>query len=294
MGRWITYSPAQEGEEWQDWLKIIGYFLLLCYLFIGIAIASDIFMNGIEKICGATRTKKIVKEENGVIVVTTKTSQIWNETVANLSLMALGSSAPEILLSAIEITEGLGYHNPGDLGPGTIVGSAAFNLMIISAVCILSLENNATSRIKLYKVFAVTSITSLLAYVWMLVVLDWTSKDEVEVWEAIVTLLFFPGLVLLSYWADQDFCLSNKNRRESMDTVEESPNDAEGRDFYFGDQDHDNLYDADGNYDKNALMNLYNKLNTIADLRPEEIVSILATKYVYNFFYIHPKKLKFD
>ena len=28
------------------------------------------------------------------------TGQVWNDTVANLTLMALGSSAPEILLSA--------------------------------------------------------------------------------------------------------------------------------------------------------------------------------------------------
>lgn len=281
MGKWVGYSPAAEGEEWQDWIKIGCYFLLLCYLFIGIAIASDIFMSGIEKICGATKTKKVVKEEDGVVVITTKTTPVWNETVANLSLMALGSSAPEILLSAIEITEGLRYHNPGDLGPGTIVGSAAFNLMIISAVCILSLANKATSRIKLYKVFAVTSITSLLAYVWMLVVLDWISKDEVEMLEAILTLVFFPALVLLAYWADQDFCCGRKKRRGSTDSDDPSAHTIfDGRDFYFGDHDHDNLYDADGNYDRNALVNLYNKLNAIADLRPEEIVSILATKYV--------------
>lgn len=29
---------------------------------------------------------------------------VWNETVANLTLMALGSSAPEILLSVIQTT----------------------------------------------------------------------------------------------------------------------------------------------------------------------------------------------
>lgn len=28
---------------------------------------------------------------------------MWNETVSNLTLMALGSSAPEILLSVIEV-----------------------------------------------------------------------------------------------------------------------------------------------------------------------------------------------
>ena len=47
--------------------------------------------------------------------------------------MALGSSAPEILLSVVE-TFGAGF-KAGDLGPSTIVGSAAFNLFIIIAIC---------------------------------------------------------------------------------------------------------------------------------------------------------------
>ena len=60
--------------------------------------------------------------------------KVWNETVANLSLMALGSSAPEILLSVVEIWA-KGFR-AGDLGPGTIVGSAAFNLFMIIGLCI--------------------------------------------------------------------------------------------------------------------------------------------------------------
>jgi solute carrier family 8 (sodium/calcium exchanger) len=47
--------------------------------------------------------------------------------------MVLGSSAPEILLSVIEII-GDGFE-AGSLGPGTIVGSAAFNFFIIIAIC---------------------------------------------------------------------------------------------------------------------------------------------------------------
>lgn len=47
--------------------------------------------------------------------------KVWNETVANLTLMALGSSAPEILLSIIEIAKN--DFKAGDLGPGTIVGT---------------------------------------------------------------------------------------------------------------------------------------------------------------------------
>jgi len=45
--------------------------------------------------------------------------------------MALGSSAPEIMLNVLDIL--LGDFYLGDLGPSTIVGSAAFNLFVILA-----------------------------------------------------------------------------------------------------------------------------------------------------------------
>lgn len=41
-----------------------------------------------------------ITKPNGETTVTTV--RVWNETVSNLTLMALGSSAPEILLSVIE------------------------------------------------------------------------------------------------------------------------------------------------------------------------------------------------
>lgn len=76
--------------------------------------------------------------------------RVWNDTVANLTLMALGTSAPEILLACIEI---IGHNfTSGELGPGTIVGSAAFNLLIITAVCIISIPGVEGRRIRLIKV----------------------------------------------------------------------------------------------------------------------------------------------
>ncbi|OQR66980.1 sodium/calcium exchanger 1-like [Tropilaelaps mercedesae] len=66
--------------------------------------------------------------------------RVWNETVSNLTLMALGSSAPEILLSVIEIYAE--NFEAGDLGPGTIVGSAAFNLFVIIAICVWSVPSS--------------------------------------------------------------------------------------------------------------------------------------------------------
>jgi hypothetical protein len=39
--------------------------------------------------------------------------KVWNDTIANLSLMALGSSAPEILLSVIGVVTALGEEADG-------------------------------------------------------------------------------------------------------------------------------------------------------------------------------------
>ena len=80
------------------------------------------------------------------VCVCVRACQIWNDTVANLTLMALGSSAPEILLSCIEII-GRGFR-AGDLGPGTIVGSAAFNLFCITGFCVIGVPTPETRRIE--------------------------------------------------------------------------------------------------------------------------------------------------
>ncbi|CAF3909684.1 unnamed protein product, partial [Rotaria sp. Silwood1] len=68
----------------------------------------------------------------------------------NLTLMALGSSSPEILLSIIEIVGN--RFEAGELGPGTII-----------------------------------------------------SKDVVDLWEAVITFLLFPVVVLLAYMAEKNF-----------------------------------------------------------------------------------------
>merc|ERR1719162_2463040 len=97
-------------------------------------------MTGIETI---TSKKTLVKHKRTERMVTVL---VWNSTVANLTLMALGSSAPEILLSLIESLL-LEFYS-GELGPSTIVGSAAFNLFTIIAVCIISIPSYEVRRIR--------------------------------------------------------------------------------------------------------------------------------------------------
>lgn len=174
------------------------YFFLLAYLFIGVSIISDRFMAAIEVITSQEREVKIRKAtgDHQIVVV-----RLWNETVANLTLMALGSSAPEILLSVIEIYAK--DFEAGDLGPGTIVGSAAYNLFVIIAICVLVIPNGEVRKIKHLRVFFVTSTWSVFAYVWLYIILAVISPAVVDVWEALLTFSFFPATVLSAYAADR-------------------------------------------------------------------------------------------
>merc|ERR1712198_329665 len=132
----------------------------------------------------------------GIIIV-----KVWNETVANLSLMALGSSAPEILLSVIEIWAK--DFKAGDLGPGTIVGSAAFNLFMIIGLCMYVIPDDEIRKIKHLRVFFVTATWSVFAYVWLYLILGAISYGVVESWEGILTFLFFPATVYTAFVADR-------------------------------------------------------------------------------------------
>ena len=121
------------------WIMGPSYLIFLGWLFMGIAISADIFMEAIEVITSQTTTITVIDPD-------TQSYQqmevvVWNPTLANLTLMAFGSSAPEIILSILEAVKDLGKP-AGDLGPSTIVGSAAFNLLVISAVSIIAIGDS--------------------------------------------------------------------------------------------------------------------------------------------------------
>ena len=118
----------------------VFYALALIYLFMGIGVVSDIFMDSIGII--TSQSFNIVEKDEEGNPIGSKKVLVWNSTMANLTLMALGSSAPEILLAVIETSGNLGQC-PGELGPSTIVGSAAFNLLIISAASIWAVNEKS-------------------------------------------------------------------------------------------------------------------------------------------------------
>lgn len=178
--------------------RVIVYFVAMIYMFLGVSIIADRFMAAIEVITSQER-EIIIKRPNGE--TTTTTIRVWNETVSNLTLMALGSSAPEILLSVIEVC---GHDfKPGELGPATIVGSAAFNMFVIIGLCVSVIPQGEVRKVKHLRVFFVTAGWSIFAYIWLYMILAVFTPNVVQVWEGLLTLAFFPVCVLLAWVADR-------------------------------------------------------------------------------------------
>jgi len=205
------------------------YGVLMLWLFIGVAIVSDKFMESIEMITAQEKEVSVKDPRTGktqVIIV-----KVWNETVANLTLMALGSSAPEIMLSVIEIWA-KGF-KAGDLGPGTIVGSAAFNLFMIIGLCMYVIPDDEVRKIKHLRVFIITASWSVFAYVWLYLILGAISYGRVDSWEGIVTFLFFPATVYTAFVADRRMFfykyLDKKYRAQRGVIVQSEKGDIENR-----------------------------------------------------------------
>ncbi|CAK9057164.1 unnamed protein product, partial [Durusdinium trenchii] len=186
------------GGDWEIELnprvRMVLYFMGLIYSFMGVSIVADLFMSAIERVTSVQRCVQIGTSKRF------RTAPVWNETVATLTLMALGSSAPEIMLSLNDIVKRTFVQ--GKLGASTIVGSAAFNLFVIVAVCINTIPAGESRQIKQRGVYAITAFFSIFAYVWLLFICVVSSIDEIELWEGMVTFSYFPIFVTICYLAD--------------------------------------------------------------------------------------------
>merc|ERR550519_1575651 len=197
---WKASGPDRYNYSTGDRIYRGGiYIVIMIYLFIGVAIVCDKFMESIEMITAQEKEVRVKDPKTGtnkVMVV-----KVWNETVANLTLMALGSSAPEIMLAVVEMF--FEEFKAGELGPGTIVGSAAFNLFMIIGLCQYVIPDDETRKIKHLRVFFITATCSILAYVWLYLIVAVITPSVVDIWEGIITFSFFPITVYMAFVADR-------------------------------------------------------------------------------------------
>ncbi|KAG5857338.1 sodium/potassium/calcium exchanger 4a isoform X2 [Anguilla anguilla] len=145
---------------------VLLHIVATLYMFLALAIVcDDFFVTSLEKICEKLHL---------------------SEDVAGATFMAAGSSAPELFASIIGV-----FITHGDVGVGTIVGSAVFNILCIIGVCgifagqVVYLTRWAVFRDSFYYIL---SVVLLIVFIY---------DEKIVWWESLVLVVMYAGYILI-------------------------------------------------------------------------------------------------
>jgi len=145
---------------------IVIHVLISLYMFLGLAIiCDDYFVASLEQI-----VEKLQLSDD----------------VAGATFMAAGSSAPELFTSIIGV-----FVAKGDVGIGTIVGSAVFNILVIIGLCALLCDK--PTQLSWWPLLRDSSYYLVSIAILIVTMLD----SEIYWWEAGIMLLFYMGYIIV-------------------------------------------------------------------------------------------------
>ncbi|KAK1277100.1 Magnesium/proton exchanger [Acorus gramineus] len=177
------------------------YVLLLAYCFFGLSAITARFFRSMENV--VKQTREIVEFDPLTKTETVRHEKVWNYTIADITLLAFGTSFPQISLATIDAFRNLGELSAGGMGPGTLVGSAAFDLFPIHAVCVVVPKAGELKKISDIGVCLVELFWSFWAYIWLYIILEVWTPNMVTLLEALLTVLQFGLLLLHAYIQDK-------------------------------------------------------------------------------------------
>ncbi|KAI7982148.1 Magnesium/proton exchanger [Camellia lanceoleosa] len=197
----VDYFIFSGETALSDGFRAFLYFLGLGYCFIGLSAITDRFFRSMENVVKHTRTVVEIDPLTNTEVV--RYEKVWNYTIADITLLAFGTSFPQISLATIDALRNLGELYAGGLGPGTLVGSAAFDLFPIHAVCVVVPKAGELKKISDLGVWLVELFWSFWAYIWLYIILEVWTPNVVTLWEALLTVLQFGFLLIHAYVQDK-------------------------------------------------------------------------------------------
>lgn len=171
----LTLQDTQDGG-------VFLHVLIALYLFAALAIVcDDYFVPSLERICEDLELQ---------------------EDVAGATFMAAGSSAPELCTSIVGV-----FIAESDVGVGTIVGSAVFNILFIVGLC--ALFAGMVVELTWYPLMRDTLFYLISVLALVIVIAD----SQVEWYESVVMLLLYVVYITLMYF-------NTRLEEKAIDTLE--------------------------------------------------------------------------
>ncbi|XP_073712545.1 sodium/potassium/calcium exchanger 4 isoform X1 [Misgurnus anguillicaudatus] len=145
---------------------VLLHIIAALYMFLALAIVcDDYFVTSLEKICEKLNL---------------------SEDVAGATFMAAGSSAPELFASVIGV-----FITHGDVGVGTIVGSAVFNILCIIGVC--GIFAGQVVLLTWWAVFRDSSFYIMAVVALIVFIYD----EKIVWWESLILVVMYAVYILI-------------------------------------------------------------------------------------------------
>lgn len=172
----FPHLPFEDPKE--NGAAVVFELFVVLYTFLGLAIICDVyFESALEAITEQLKLK---------------------DDVAGATFMAAGGSAPELSTSIMGV-----FVAESDIGIGTIVGSAVFNVLFVIACCAFVAPNLKLSWWPLAR-DSVYYIISIMVLTFFMI------DNRVHIWEAVLLLLMYVGYVTVMYYNEalEAWCIS--------------------------------------------------------------------------------------
>ena len=191
-----------ETEECPDinkadpaWM-LVFHFLGVLYMFLALAIVCDeFFVPALEEMSSGRRMNLSMD-------------------VAGATLMAAGGSAPELFTSLF------GTFAESEVGFGTIVGSAVFNILFVIAMC--ALMSREVLTLTWWPLFR-DSFCYAVGLAVLSIFVGVTSKNVIETWEAVVLFILYLGYIAIMWQNANLYKFFTGKELEYEDEVEDGP-----------------------------------------------------------------------
>lgn len=165
----VACDDLKKADSW--WMTVF-YIIGILYMFLALAIICDeFFVPALEELSGPRRLNMSMD-------------------VAGATLMAAGGSAPELATSII------GTFRQSEIGFGTIVGSAVFNILFVIGMCSLLAKDVLT--LTWWPLFRDTTYYTL-GLVVLAVFTGFHTKNNIQLWESCVLFGMYLGYCLLMW-----------------------------------------------------------------------------------------------
>eukprot|EP00596_Hydrurales_sp_CCMP1899_P008413 CAMPEP_0119051756 /NCGR_PEP_ID=MMETSP1177-20130426/73270_1 /TAXON_ID=2985 /ORGANISM="Ochromonas sp, Strain CCMP1899" /LENGTH=622 /DNA_ID=CAMNT_0007031073 /DNA_START=89 /DNA_END=1954 /DNA_ORIENTATION=- len=130
--------------------------------------------------------------------------------VSGATLMAAGSSAPELFTSAV------GTFQRSDVGFGTVVGSAVFNVLFVVGICVL--VTKIPLKITWWPLMR-DSVFYLITIVVLAIFFGVNSPNVIEFWESLILVLMYFVYVTVMYFNERLYRFFSKLLKQNHSKI---------------------------------------------------------------------------